>query len=154
MWKIAGVTDELWNVDGRRQAAKWKGRICSPAILMENRGMILQTDASSWFVNLSEPLRQADMNRNTRMTLQPRRFGCTSILTAGKVRRCNTNPQISIKLTVKVQQNWNDVFLQQHSLLLFMSLLLTLFLLWFDDSLNAAVFTAQSQDIIYTYIYI
>ena len=63
-WKITGVTDELWKVDGRRQAAKWKGRIRSPAILMENREMILQTDTLSWFVNLSELLRQADMNRN------------------------------------------------------------------------------------------
>lgn len=57
-------------MDGRRQAAKWKGRICSPAILMENREMILQTDTSSWFVNLSEMLRQVDMNRNIHMTLQ------------------------------------------------------------------------------------
>lgn len=65
------MTDELWDVDGRRQAAKWKGRICSLAILMENREMILQTDTSSWFLNLSELLRQVDTNRNIHMTLEP-----------------------------------------------------------------------------------
>lgn len=57
-------------MDGRRQAAKWKGRICSLAILMENREMILQTATSSWFVNLSELLKQVDMNRNIHMTLE------------------------------------------------------------------------------------
>lgn len=32
--------------------------------------MILQTDTSSWFANLSVPLRQGDMNRNIHMTLE------------------------------------------------------------------------------------
>lgn len=54
----------MWNTDGKRQAAKWKGRIRSPAALMENREMILQTDTRSWFVNLSELFRQDDMNGN------------------------------------------------------------------------------------------
>lgn len=75
---------------------------------MENREMILQTDTLSWFVNLSELLRQADMNRNIHMTLEPERSSYTSILTAGKVRTYNTNLQISIK-HIKAH-----VFLLQH----------------------------------------
>lgn len=77
------MTDELWDVDGRRQAAKWKGRICSLAILMENREMILQTDTSSWFLNLSELLRQVDMNRNIHMTLEPEK-AASAVKAAGK----------------------------------------------------------------------
>lgn len=123
MWKIAGVTDELWSMDGRRQAAKWKGRICSPAILMENREMILQTDTSSWFVNLSELLRQVDMNRNIHMTLQPEES--SSILIAGKVqisRKTNISNLLLFPTEIKLHVScYSIVICSVHHLLDFLT---------------------------------
>lgn len=108
------MTDELWNVDGRRQAAKWKGRICSPAILMENRELILQTDTSSWFVNLSELLRHEDMNKNIQMTLQPERqlhlhFDCWEGV------RVHLKPENLNK--IEVQMKLNCMLLLKHAYL-------------------------------------